>query len=167
MKNAEKPIWRGKPSQLSNVSMFLTCFLFELVIIAASIYWKQQPMFEISGIYKVIHFGVFLIPFIAAGKVWLVTYTHSYELNALRFIESVGILNRVTYGAELYLVQDTICEEPLHLRVLGLGNVILFTMDVTSPVITIKAVPNAPELHQMIRSMVEDAKEQRNMMYVG
>lgn len=164
MKHTGDILWRGKPSQLSNFPTFVACFVMEVVIIGGSIYWKNHYGASSGDMLRLMHFTIFLIPVLLAARKWLEISFHSYELTSERFMETMGILNKVTYGAELYLVQDTMCSEPLFLRFLGLGNVVLYTTDVTSPVIIIRAIPNVSGFHSKIRSLIESAKDKKNIM---
>jgi uncharacterized membrane protein YdbT with pleckstrin-like domain len=158
-------LWQGKPSQWVNMPVFIACMAIELLIIPLSMYLKHHYHAEFASIYHLLKATVLVLPLLVVAKQWLITSARSYQLTEDRFTETYGVFTKVTNSAQLYRVNDTACFEPFFQRLAGLGVVVLYTNDATSPVIVIEAVPNVQQLHEMIRSLAEKARERKNIFY--
>ena len=66
-----------------------------------------------------------------------------------------GVLNKTTTEIELYRVTDTQFEQPFWLRLVGLAHVVVISSDKLSPQTQIRAVPEARELREQLRALVE------------
>jgi uncharacterized membrane protein YdbT with pleckstrin-like domain len=119
--------WQGSPSQVTNMGTFIVWGLLALTF--------------------------FLAPISAGVIIWkyLVVKNRRYELTSQRFRCHSGVLSKTTDDIELYRVKDTKFEQPFFLRLFGLGNVKLMSSDLSTPVVTIEAVPNARELRETIK----------------
>ncbi|UOB18435.1 PH domain-containing protein [Abyssalbus ytuae] len=124
----EKTIWKGSPSQWSNLMFYLSCTF----LIAA--------------------FGLGLL--LALWK-YLDTQLHIYHITNQRIIEHRGILSKVSKEIELYRVKDIQHREPLFLRIFGLSNILLIAADHDSPVLVLKGLENGAELKEEIRMAVD------------
>ena len=123
----EKAIWKGTPSQVTNLGVFLLCLLF---------CWLIVPIF------------------IAVVKWLRVKYT-KFEVTTERIRMTKGILSRTTEEVELYRVKDATVVEPFGLRLFSLGNIVMTTSDKSHPVLVIPAVPNVKELREQLRTHIE------------
>lgn len=123
----EQSIWKGTPSQVTNLSTFivcgLTCFLIVPVFIAC---WR-----------------------------WLVTRCTVYEITTERILFTRGVLSKHTDTLELYRVKDIRVEQPFFLRLFGLCNVVLHTSDHTTPIFVLPAVETKAGLQDVLRKHVE------------
>jgi uncharacterized membrane protein YdbT with pleckstrin-like domain len=128
--NKEEPLWQGRPSQWVNARTYLFCLLTCWLIIPACV----------------------------AAVRWLRTRTTRYELTSQRLLVSTGILSRQTDALELYRVRDLRIVQPLLLRMLSLGDVILDTSDITTPFVALQGVPDARILADVIRTHVEQCR---------
>lgn len=126
----EKTIWAGTPSQVLNFGSFVVCGIFFFLVF---------PLFVM--IWK-----------------WLGVKNTKYELTTERLRSRFGILNKQTNEIELYRVRDYRLEEPFFLRMFSLGNIVMETSDRSHPDFVIRAVPNAEELRENLRTYVEQSR---------
>ena len=136
---AENLLWSGTPSQVTNLGTFviwgiLTCTLVLAPVSLILIIWK-----------------------------YLEVKNQVYELTNQRLKMHSGVLSKKIEELELYRVRDTQFEQPFFLRLFGLGNVILFTTDSTSPEIILPAIPNAQGVREQIRNAVEETRDSKRV----
>ena len=136
---AENILWSGTPSQVTNLGTFviwgiLTCTLVLAPVSLILIIWK-----------------------------YLEVKNQVYELTNQRLKMHSGVLSKKIEEIELYRVRDTQFEQPFFLRLFGLGNVILFTTDSTSPDIILPAIPNAQGVREQIRNAVEETRDSKRV----
>lgn len=109
---------------------------------------------------------VLLIPIPWAIWRWAVTRNTVYTLTDQRLGIRRGVFNRVTEDLELYRVRDTRLEQTFFERLFGLGEVILFTSDASTPEIHLPWLKNAETLRESVRRLSEarrDAKRVRTL----
>jgi uncharacterized membrane protein YdbT with pleckstrin-like domain len=106
---------------------------------------------------------ILLLPIPFALWKWLETRSHRYVLTDQRLQLSRGILNRVTEDLELYRVRDTRLEQPFWQRMLGLGEVVLFTTDASTPEIHLPWMADAAQLRETLRRLVEARREAKHV----
>ncbi|MFM2399915.1 MAG: hypothetical protein RL341_2072 [Pseudomonadota bacterium] len=133
--NSETSIWRGTPSQWTNFWAFFFGILLCWLIIPLGIL-----------IYK-----------------WLQTKTTVYEVTSQRIKFESGILSKTVEEIELYRVKDTSLEQPFLLRLVGLGNILIRTMDESTPDVMLRAVPSAAALRENMRVAIEAVRERKSV----
>lgn len=134
----EESIWEGNPSQLINLMSFIVWgLLFFLIFPIFIIIWK-----------------------------WLIVKNTNYELTSQRLKTHKGILNKEIDEVELFRVKDTKVVQPFFLGLFNLSNIILYTSDNTTPIITINAVTDARNLREEIRSYVMIARQKNRVREV-
>jgi uncharacterized membrane protein YdbT with pleckstrin-like domain len=131
----ETSVWSGTPSQVINLPTFIVCGL---------LVWLIVPLF------------------VALWK-WLVVRNTRYELTSERLKTRTGVINKKMDELELYRVRDYKFEQPLMLRIFSLGNVILQTSDRTNPVVVLRAIRNAEQLREEIRTLVEACRRAKGV----
>lgn len=89
---------------------------------------------------------------------WLQTRCRRYTLTTERLRLTSGVLSRRTDDLELYRVKDHALEQPMVLRMLGLGNVVLFTSDASTPQVVLPAIHNPVAVRDLIRKHVEERR---------
>lgn len=131
MTTKEYPVWTGTTSQ-----------------------WMNFPSFLLWG---VLALTVILLPVSLGVILWryLVVKNQKFELTSERLKLHTGVLNKKLSELELYRVTDTQFDQPFWLRLVGLAHVQIMSSDKTSPVVTITAVPDARELRETLRELVE------------
>ena len=111
-----------------------------------------------------------LIPIPWAIWRWAVTRNTVYTLTDQRLSIRRGVFNRVTEDLELYRVRDTRLEQTFFERMFGLGEVILFTSDASTPEIHLPWLKNAATLRESVRRLSEarrDAKRGLATLCIG
>lgn len=134
----EKIIYKGSPSQVTNIGYYIVCFLLLAI-------------------------GIGLIMFLVR---FLKTKYTKYEINDKRIIEQTGVFSRRTDETELFRVKDIRLVEPFWIRIFGLSNLYLVTSDATSSVVAIKGVPKGHELRKTLRALVEQRRETKGVKEV-
>ena len=138
MSTQEKIIWEGSPSQVTNLGVYVACaLLFFLVVPVFYAIWR-----------------------------WIVTRCFRYSVSDQRIRVTEGVFNKRTDSLELYRVKDVVLLQPFGLRMFGVGNVELRTSDMTSPLLTLNAVPDPAALREKILLAAEarrDAKGVREL----
>ncbi len=138
MSSGEQTVWQGRPSQIVNFNVFLVCLL---------LCWLIVPIF------------------IAIWK-WLEVRCLTYELTSQRLKTASGILTKKTDELELYRIKDTSLVEPFFFRLFSVGNVVLMTSDRSTPELTIEAIPDAENVREQIRSLVESLRDTKRVREV-
>ena len=124
-------LWEGSPSQVTNLGTYIVCaLLFFLVVPVFYAVWR-----------------------------WLVTRCFRYSVSDQRIRLTQGVFNKRTDSIELYRVKDVVLLQPLWLRLFGLGNVELRTSDMTSPLLTLHAVPEPAPLREQILLAAEARRD--------
>jgi|APGre2960657468_1045069.scaffolds.fasta_scaffold149852_1 uncharacterized membrane protein YdbT with pleckstrin-like domain len=136
---AENILWSGTPSQVTNLGTFVIWGILACTLVLA-------PVSLILIIWK-----------------YLEVKNQVYELTNQRLKMHSGVLSKKIEELELYRVRDTQFEQPFFLRLFGLGNVILFTTDSTSPEIILPAIPNAQGVREQIRNAVEETRDSKRV----
>lgn len=77
-----------------------------------------------------------------------------------------GVFNKKMDDLELYRIKDYKLDRPLFLRLFSLGNVILETSDKSHPTLTVRAIPDAEELRETLRTYVEQRRDQKSVREV-
>ncbi len=147
----ETELWRGHTSQWVHFWFYFFCVLLAAGCLAG---------IPFSGGLSAIGLVVPLIMWIVR---WWVTRTTLYELTTQRLRRTTGILNRTIDELELFRVKDYAMEQPLLLRMLGLGNLVLVTSDATTPTVAIKAISNAQDVREKLRNAVQAERDRKRV----
>lgn len=132
----EKTIFKGSPSQLTNIPFYFVCLLL-------------TPIFGLGIL-------MFLVRF-------LKTKFTKIEITEERIIEQTGILSRKTDETELYRVKDIRLDEPFLLRMFGLSNILIITSDKTSPIISLFGIKDGNKLRKELRDLVELRRDKKGV----
>lgn len=155
----EKVEWKGSPSQLLNLGVFLFCLLLAGGVAAAAL--------------------ILVIPLVWAGMAlpalvalwsYLTVRCRVYELTSQRLRKYEGVLNQTIDELELYRVKDITMERPFWFRIFGLSTVVVLSSDRTHPEVRIEAVRDAFNLRDTLRRQVEfwrDRKRVREVDFDG
>lgn len=109
---------------------------------------------------------VLLLPIPVALWKWLVTRRTVYTLTDQRLKFTRGVFTTVTEDLELYRVRDTRFEQTLFERLVGVGKVILYTTDETSPEIVLSFIRDAEAVREKIRALVEARRDAKRVRYL-
>ncbi len=134
----EKVVWSGSPSQVLNVGVFIICLLMCFLVF---------PLFYALWRYLVIR-------------------CTRYVITNERIKITTGVFSTKTEYLELYRVNDITFEQPFFLRVFSLGNLRLITSDVSTPELTLWAIPASEELLGEIRKCIETQRDKKRARVV-
>jgi len=155
----EQVIWTAHPSQLTNIAVYFGCVLVCAAMVAAFLLTPQP-----RPLYLLICFGVIaaiaLVVFLAR---WFKTRARTYQVTSERIKVSDGVFNRKTDELELYRVRDYKVSEPFWLRVFGLGNLVISSMDVSSPSLEICAIRDPNGRREELRKYVELCRDKKRV----
>jgi len=107
-----------------------------------------------------------LIPIPYAIWKYLETRNTIYTLTDQRLKFTVGVFNKVTQDLELYRVRDTKFQQSFFERMVGLGEIVLFTTDETSPVISLRYIRDAEAVREKMRALVEARRDAKRVRYL-
>jgi uncharacterized membrane protein YdbT with pleckstrin-like domain len=107
-----------------------------------------------------------VIPIPVAIWKWLETRSTTYTLTDQRLKFTRGVFNKVTEDLELYRVRDTKFQQGLFERLVGLGNIELYTTDETSPTIRLPFIADAEGVREKIRGLVEARRDAKRVRYL-
>ena len=147
----EQAVWQGNPSQILNLHVFLLCALVAGGLLFAAFFFSATlgaPWMYVVG-------GLAVIPLAWAFVRFLQTKFWRYELTSERLRIRQGILSRRTDEIELYRVKDYVLNEPLALRMFGLGDIALTTTDDANRNVLLRAIRRPEALRDEIRKYVE------------
>ena len=109
---------------------------------------------------------VLLLPIPWAFWRWLQTRNTIYTLTDQRLKFTRGVFTRTTEDLELYRVRDSRFEQDLAERLLGLGQIVLYTTDETSPEIRLTFIRDAEAVREKIRALVEARRDAKRVRYL-
>jgi uncharacterized membrane protein YdbT with pleckstrin-like domain len=138
MSETEHVVWKGGPSHVKDLPLHMLCLLT----------------------------AFFVVPIFMSIWRFLTTKFHEFEITSERIRLTTGVLSRHMEEIELYRVKDTAIAQPFFLRLFGLANVVLRTSDVSSPTLTIEAIPDAGPLRETIRGCVEKVRQSKRVREV-
>ncbi|WP_227430666.1 PH domain-containing protein [Psychrobacter sp. I-STPA6b] len=136
--STETVIWQGKPSHFLNLKAYIFCVLF---------FWLIFPLFIL--LWKIIQLK-----------------STKYTLTNQRLQIKTGVFSQQFDELELYRVKDIRYERPFLLRLVGRGNLTLFTSDATDSLIILQAICQGEQLRQQIRNLVETRRSNRRVQEI-
>jgi len=107
-----------------------------------------------------------LIPIPWAVWKWLETRNTVYTLTDQRLKFTRGVLTKTTEDLELYRVRDTKFQQNLWERMLGLGEIQLFTTDETTTVVSLPYIRDAEGVREKMRALVEARRDAKRVRYL-
>jgi uncharacterized membrane protein YdbT with pleckstrin-like domain len=151
---AENILWRGSPSQWTNLGSYILCLLLAAAVAALYLVVTPAQPLILAGL---------AIPFLWALCRWIATGTERYELTTERIRVRTGLLSKTTQELELYRIRDYKIVEPFWLRLVGVGHVVLTSSDRSTPQTTLRAVPHVARLKDEIRTHTERMRQRRGV----
>lgn len=129
--SGETLVWKGTPSQLTNLKTFVLCGAF---------CWLIVPIFV---------------------AIWRILQTRStvYELTNERLKTHAGVIAKHTEEIELHRVRDSAFTQSVFDRIVGLGTIRLNTNDTSSPIQYIAGI--SAKVGKEIRENIRKLSEQR------
>jgi uncharacterized membrane protein YdbT with pleckstrin-like domain len=106
----------------------------------------------------IVTLGLWLIP------LWWSSRSRHYRLTTKRVVVETGILNKRLEQVDLYRVSDYTVLRPISQRLMGTGNLILRTLDHTSPHVPVANIKtDVVALYERIRAATELEKRKRGV----
>ncbi len=149
--STEVSLWKGHTSQWVHVWYYFFC-----LILAAAALGGIPFSAGLSAIGLIIPLLMWIIR-------WWMTKSTSYELTTQRLKIASGIMNRKLDELELFRVKDYAMDQPLALRLVGLGNLTLITSDATSPTVAIRAIANVEDVREKLRTAVQSERDRKRV----
>lgn len=109
----------------------------------------------------VLTLGLWLIP------LYLRQLGTHYRVTSRRIVVETGVLSKKLEQVDLYRISDYAVERPFLQRLLGTGNLLLTTLDKSSPRITLHGIKvDVVSLYERLRHATEAEKQRRSVRVV-
>jgi uncharacterized membrane protein YdbT with pleckstrin-like domain len=101
---------------------------------------------------------------LSALLMWFKTRGTHYKITTQRLVVEQGIFSKRMEQIDLYRIVDYVVERPLSQRVMGTGNIVLETLDKTTPEIRIEGIKtDVVALYERLRYCTEQEKKRRGV----
>jgi uncharacterized membrane protein YdbT with pleckstrin-like domain len=147
----ETTLWKGHTSQWVHFWYYLFCIVLAIGCVAGAVFT--------GGVAAI---GL-VVPLLMWVIRWWATKCTSYELTTQRLKISTGILNKHLDELELFRVKDYSMNQPLFLRMMGLGNLNMVTSDISTPTVSIKAIAQVEKVREMLRTTVQAERDRKRV----
>jgi uncharacterized membrane protein YdbT with pleckstrin-like domain len=127
-----------------------------VVFLPERLAWHVLRLPEYLAVLVFLFFGYQIL------KVWCIRY----EITTGELRHTHGILRRRHGYIELYRVKDFQVDRPLVYRIFGLGSLIIYTSDKTSPVFRLEAIGRPEEIYTILRERVEQNRREKHVFEV-
>jgi uncharacterized membrane protein YdbT with pleckstrin-like domain len=95
---------------------------------------------------------------------WIRTRGTHYKITSQRIVIESGVFSKRMEQVDLYRVVDYVVDRPFGQRVMGTGNLVLETMDKSTPEIRIEGLAtNVMSLYERLRYATEQEKRRRGV----
>jgi uncharacterized membrane protein YdbT with pleckstrin-like domain len=90
---------------------------------------------------------------------WLRSINTKYLITSQRIVIERGVFSKDIETLEIYQVDDIQLEMPFNQRIMGTGNMLLLTRDISAPKLLLNRLPiNVRELYEQMRPCVQQAR---------
>lgn len=90
---------------------------------------------------------------------WLQSKNTQYLITSQRIVIERGIFSKDIETLEIYQVDDMQLEMPFNQRIMGTGNMLLLTRDISAPKLLLNRLPiNVRELYEQMRPCIQQAR---------
>jgi uncharacterized membrane protein YdbT with pleckstrin-like domain len=101
---------------------------------------------------------------LGALYLWIRSRSAHYKLTTRRVIVERGLLSKQLEQIDNYRIKDYVVERPFGQRLLGTGNLLLHTMDQTTPSLRLIGLrTDVVALYEQLRTAAEAERERRNV----
>ncbi|OFX59470.1 MAG: hypothetical protein A2066_03460 [Bacteroidetes bacterium GWB2_41_8] len=162
---------KSRPSQLVNLETFILTILAVPAIMLMDEILKQQLPFSLISEKLAVHiyrFSAYMGAYVFLNLAYkvLCVYCIRYEIDTQELRCYRGIFRRRHEYVELYRVKDYRVERPLVYRMFGLGNLIIYTSDKTTPIFRLDAIRDPEEKQIILRGLVELNRREKHVFEV-
>ncbi len=160
-----------RPSQLVNLGHFFPVLFFIPLLFISNETIREFIPFEFIPDNIEIHLirlPVYLLIAILLklGYHMLKIRCTCYEINPEEIHHCTGILRRKHGYIELYRIKDFQVDRPLIYRFFGLGNLIVYTSDKTTPIFRLEAIRKPEEVYTVLRGLVELNRKEKHVFEI-
>jgi uncharacterized membrane protein YdbT with pleckstrin-like domain len=90
---------------------------------------------------------------------WLRAVNTQYLITSQRIVIETGIFSRAIETLEIYQIDDIHLEKPLNQRIMGTGNIVLLTRDLSTPKLILERLPiDVRDLYEQMRPCIQQAR---------
>ena len=154
---AEETLWRGTPSSKLLIGQIFAIVAVVIVVplitrfIAASTtdIETSARMLRIGWLITLALFLIFATRFIAS---LIMLRSTLYTISNQRVMIETGLLSKALSEIDMRLIDDTQFYQGVFHRLLGIGNVTIFSSDKTSPMFVLRGIPDPRRIRELIRS---------------
>ena len=163
--------FKNRPSQIVNLETFVLSLLaIPLIILMNDMLKEYLPLTFIPKEMKahLYRLPAYLSAFVFINLVYKVlqVYCIQYEVDSEELRYYSGIFKRKHEIIELYRVKDFLIEKPMIYRLLGLGNLTIYTSDKTTPVLRMQGIREPDEKYKILRGLVELNRREKHVFEV-
>ena len=159
--SSEQTVWRGSPSQVVNLPVYITLGIGIIVATVALLFLRSAAApsatddISARALYPWIIVAIWLLGGVAALTTYLKVSTTKYVLTTERLRVTTGVLSTMTEDLELRRVRDSIILRPFWARLAGLGDIQILSADASTPRVVLHAVKDPDGIQSKIRSIVQ------------
>ena len=157
----EQTVWKGTPSQMVNLPMYLLLGIglivatVGLLVLRANTPLSATDDLNARSVYPWIIVAIWVLCGIAALTTYLKVSTTKYVLTSERLRVTTGVLSTITQDLELRRVRDSIILRPFWARIAGLGDLQILSADASTPRLVLHAIRDPDGVQSKIRSIVQ------------
>jgi len=160
-----------RPSQILNLETFLLTILVIPVVILLKQMLKQQlpiPFIPENLNLHLYRLPVYLSVFVLMNMAYQIlrVYCILYEIDTEELRCYSGVFSRKHEFIENYRIKDYRIERSLIYRMFGLGNLIVYTSDKTTPVFRLNAIRDPEGKYKILRGLVELNRREKHVFEV-
>lgn len=153
----EVELWRGKPRTFGDIPTTVGGLLLAMLLSGGLQQILPRDRYDMPWLDHLPTWVFGLIVLATVGHLlndWIRNQSTRYTLTSERLIVRRGLFSITTDDLELFRVRDMQVELPFHLRIFGLGSIVLVTADAMTPIIRIEAQGDAEALRDLLRAHV-------------
>jgi membrane protein YdbS with pleckstrin-like domain len=145
----EEELWRGHPSQILNLHIYLFWGIVLAVTLIAGMFLADSQMWALA-----IFGAVALVALAQCGWAWFHLRAIEYVITSQRVRVVSGLFSKDVQEIELFRVKDTAARQSFLLRLFGLGTITVLSGDEGHPKLVLNGVPRAIEMRERLRQEV-------------
>ena len=159
--DTEKVYYEGSPMIRAEIGSSLVWTLLGIALIAAPILWHvlhgQGPHWAVAVVFVAVGLLLLMVPV-------LVVKQFRYRISNYRIDYEKGLLGKKIETLELWHVDDIEFKQSFFNRIMGVGTIIVFSNDKTTPRLELKGLPNPRPLFESLKQRVIAVKRQRGVI---
>jgi membrane protein YdbS with pleckstrin-like domain len=151
---AEEELWRGRPSQILNLKLYLFWAIILLGVLAATVVridlWPLLSALALAALVQIVVRNLRL-------------RSMAYVVTTQRVRVVSGLLSKEIQEIELFRVKDTSVHQWFFQRLFGLGTITVVSGDARNPRLILYGIPHAIELRERLRQEVMTLRQRYNV----